>query len=46
MQSVRLIRQEIVACALLSAALDTHAQPANLTLTAVPGVKVGHHTIT
>jgi L-aminopeptidase/D-esterase-like protein len=46
MQSVRLIRQAIVACALLSAALDTHAQPANLTLTAVPGVKVGHHTIT
>jgi L-aminopeptidase/D-esterase-like protein len=46
MQSVRLIRQAIVACALLSAALDTRAQPANLTLTAVPGVKVGHHTIT
>jgi L-aminopeptidase/D-esterase-like protein len=33
-------------CVLLSAALDTCAQPANLTLTAVPGIKVGHRTIT
>jgi L-aminopeptidase/D-esterase-like protein len=45
MQSVRLIPQAIVTCVLLSAALDTRAQPPNLTLTAVPGVKVGHHTI-
>jgi L-aminopeptidase/D-esterase-like protein len=46
MQSVRLIRRAILTFALLSAALDTPAQQANLTLTAVPGVKVGHHTIT
>jgi L-aminopeptidase/D-esterase-like protein len=46
MQSVRLIRRAILTFALLSAALDTRAQQANLTLTAVPGVKVGHHTIT
>jgi L-aminopeptidase/D-esterase-like protein len=45
MQSVSLIRQAIVTCVLLSAALDARPQPANLTLTAVPGVKVGHHTI-
>jgi L-aminopeptidase/D-esterase-like protein len=45
MQSVRLIRQAIVPCVLLLAALDTRAQPANLTLTAVPGIKVGHQTI-
>jgi len=46
MQSVRLIRRAILTFALLSAALDTRAQQANLTLTAVPGIKVGHHTIT
>jgi L-aminopeptidase/D-esterase-like protein len=46
MHSVRLIRPAIVTFALLSAALDTRAQPGNLTLTAVPGVKVGHHTLT
>ena len=46
MQSVRLIRRAILTVALLSAALDTCAQQANLTLTAVPGIKVGHHTIT
>jgi len=46
MQSVSLIRRAILTFALLSAALDTRAQQANLTLTAVPGIKVGHHTIT
>jgi len=46
MHSVRLIRRAILTFALLSAALDTRAQQGNLTLTAVPGVKVGHHTIT
>jgi L-aminopeptidase/D-esterase-like protein len=46
MQSVRLIRRSIVAFVLLStAAFDTRAQPVNLTLTAVPGIRVGHHTI-
>jgi L-aminopeptidase/D-esterase-like protein len=46
MHCVRLIRRTLVTFALLSAALDSRAQPVNLTLTAVPGVKVGHHTIT
>ena len=46
MHSVRLIRRTLVTFALLSAALDARAQSSNLTLTAVPGVKVGHHTIT
>jgi len=46
MQSVRLIRRAILTFVLLVAALDTRAQPPNLTLTAVPGVKVGHHTLT
>ena len=46
MHSVRPIRRAIVTCVLLAAALDSRAQPANLTLTAVPGVKVGHHTLT
>src|SRR5438270_13419627 len=42
-----MVRQTVVALVvLLAAALDTAAQPNNLTLTAVPGVKVGHHTIT
>jgi L-aminopeptidase/D-esterase-like protein len=46
MQSVRLIRRSIAAFVLLStAAFDTRAQPANLTLTAVPGIRVGHHTM-
>jgi L-aminopeptidase/D-esterase-like protein len=47
MHSVRLIRRLIVALVLLSAAaVATIAQPGNLTLTAVPGIKVGHHTLT
>jgi len=45
MQSVRLIRRAIVTFVLLAAGLDGRAQPANSTLTAVPGVKVGHHTL-
>jgi L-aminopeptidase/D-esterase-like protein len=46
MQNVSLIRRAIATCALLlSTAPDGGAQPANLTLTAVPGIKVGHHTI-
>jgi L-aminopeptidase/D-esterase-like protein len=46
MQSVRLIRRLIVALVLLSVAGGPSAQSGNLTLTAVPGIKVGHHTIT
>jgi L-aminopeptidase/D-esterase-like protein len=47
MQSVRLIRRSTGVFVLLStAAIGTSAQPGNLTLTAVPGIKVGHHTIT
>jgi L-aminopeptidase/D-esterase-like protein len=46
MQTVRLIRRAILTSVLLVAAIDTRAQPRNLTLTAVPGVKVGHHTLT
>jgi L-aminopeptidase/D-esterase-like protein len=46
MQSVRLIRKSIVPVVLVSAAAaGITAQPANLTLTAVPGIKVGHYTI-
>jgi L-aminopeptidase/D-esterase-like protein len=46
MHSVRLIRRSIAAFVALAAApLGTSAQPGNLTLTAVPGIKVGHHTI-
>jgi L-aminopeptidase/D-esterase-like protein len=47
MQSVRFIRRSTGVFVLLStAAIGTSAQPGNLTLTAVPGIKVGHHTIT
>jgi L-aminopeptidase/D-esterase-like protein len=46
MHCVSLIRRTLLTLALLSAALDSRAQSGNLTLTAVPGVKVGHHTIT
>jgi len=47
MQSVRLPQRSIGMFVLLSAAVVvTSAQPRNLTLTAVPGIKVGHHTIT
>jgi L-aminopeptidase/D-esterase-like protein len=46
MQSVRLIRRLIVALVLLSVAGGPSAQSGNLTLTAVPGIKVGHHTMT
>jgi L-aminopeptidase/D-esterase-like protein len=46
MQTVSLIRRAILTFVLLVAALDTRAQQRNLTLTAVPGIKVGHHTLT
>ena len=46
MQTVRLIQRAILTSVLLVAALDIRAQQRNLTLTAVPGVKVGHHTLT
>jgi L-aminopeptidase/D-esterase-like protein len=47
MQSVRLSRRSIGVFVLLSAAVAVaSAQPGNLTLTAVSGIKVGHHTIT
>ncbi len=48
MHSVKhqVIRRSIAALAALTAAtLDLTAQANNLTLTAVPGIKVGHHTI-
>jgi L-aminopeptidase/D-esterase-like protein len=35
----------VIAAGVLLAAATAHAQPRNLTLTAVPGVTVGHHTL-
>jgi L-aminopeptidase/D-esterase-like protein len=45
MHNVRLIRSIAAFVAVAASAPGTNAQPGNLTLTAVPGIKVGHHTI-